>query len=94
MDCLNNHELNFVDQDAMTCLCQGRILEIDKRYNGTKWTGCTDECFIKHYAGIANWYRFPEAIEWYHKDWDEVLEMHEKAIKEHAGKLGPIPERL
>ena len=92
MDCLNVHELAFVDQDAMTCLCQGRILELDNRYNGTRWTGCGPECFIKHYAGIPNWYTMPEAIQWYHKPWDEVMEMHESIV--NAVPNTPIPEKL
>ena len=80
-DCLDNHWLQFVDQDAMTCLCQGRIKVLDKRYNGTKWCGCTDaECWIKHYAGIKNWYREKEAVRWYRTPWDLVLEAHEKLM--------------
>lgn len=94
MDCLNVHELNFVDQDAMTCLCQGRILAIDNRYNGTKWTGCGDECFIKHYAGIKDWYSFPEATGWYYKPWADVLKMHEKVLRKQPKIVPSIPEKL
>lgn len=82
-DCLDRHWLNFVDQDAMTCLCQGRILELKKRYNGTHWCGLHDgpEVSIKHYAGEKGWYRYKEPVKWYNTPWDEVLEMHEE-VKE------------
>lgn len=90
MDCLNVHELNFVDQDAMTCLCQGRIAVLDNRYNGTIWTGCGPECFIKHYAGIKDWYGFPEAVNWYRMPWDEVMRRHNQVILSHDS----IPEKL
>ena len=94
MDCLNRHELNFVDQDAMTCLCQGRILPIDNRYNGTKWTGCRDECFIKHFAGIKDWYSFPEAATWYYTPWTDVLKKHEQVLRNREKLVPPIPEKL
>lgn len=90
MDCLNVHELNFVDQDAMTCLCQGRILPIDNRYNGTKWTGCGEECFIKHFAGIKDWYKMEEAIFWYNMKWEDVFLRHDTVLRK-AGKAPSQP---
>ena len=80
----------IMDQDAMTCLCQGRIQTLDKRYNGTIWTGCGPDCFIKHYAGIKDWYSFPEAVNWYRMPWSEVMARHERVILSHAS----IPEVL
>lgn len=79
-DCLDVHHLHFVDQDAMTCLCQGRILELPKKYNGTKWCGLHDgpEVAIKHYAGEKGWYSYREPVKWYNTPWSEVLEKHEE----------------
>ena len=96
MDCLNVHELNFVDQDAMTCLCQGRILPIDNRYNGTKWTGCGEECFIKHFAGIKNWYKIDEAVFWYNMPWEDALLRHDTVLRKSSGskQAGSIPEQM
>lgn len=86
-DCLNVHQLHFVDQDAMTCLCQGHILPIDKKFNGTKWCGCGEtEAWIRHYAGEKGWYNYKEPIHWYHKDWGEVLEMHERVVEKWSSE--------
>jgi lipopolysaccharide biosynthesis glycosyltransferase len=88
LDCLNVHRLEFVDQDALTCLCQGRILELDKRYNGTKWCGVEgdEECFIKHFAGIKDWYGNEEAVRWYRAPWSAVLQRHEETVLRNSRK--------
>jgi len=90
LDCLNVHWLQFIDQDATTCLCQGRILELPNKYNGTRWTGCGEECAIKHYAGmgIESWYRMDEPMKWYHVPWDAVMERHEEIVEKHREEDG------
>ena len=81
IDCLNRQWMRFVDQDAMTCLCQGRTKTIDKRYNGTKWCGCGDDAAsIKHYAGEKGWYRYKEPVRWYNTPWEDVLEAHKLLV--------------
>lgn len=92
IDALNVHWFLFVDQEAMNALCQGRIGVLDPKFNGTKWCGIEGDapCYIKHYAGIKNWYGMKEAVDWYHMPWEEVLRRHEKIILKNSKQAGSV----
>lgn len=85
---LNRCRYTWPEQDAMTYLCQGRIAELDKRYNDMGFNGhALDPCIV-HFAGQRNdsWQEDPIAKPYVHMTWDEAMKRHERVGK----KLGRV----
>ena len=62
---LNKQKHNFLDQDVMNFLCDGKTITISNDYNYCKyseyqWCGKSFDPKIIHYAGIKDWDNFPE----------------------------------
>lgn len=57
---LNTTHYDFVDQDAISDLCQGGILELPPEFNVHPWAVRTNkEPAIIHYAAIRDWSKQP-----------------------------------
>ena len=69
---LNQRKLTFVAQDAMSELCQNRILEISSDYNSCEFTFHTDNKKIIHFAGRDDW-RDREVVRKFREiPWDKI----------------------
>lgn len=68
---LNETRFQYVEQDVMNCLCQGRIAEMDGDYNANDWTEHGDPRIL-HFAGHSDWRGRPEAAMWRDMTWDDV----------------------
>ena len=55
INCLNNLEYAFNEQDAINELCRGRILDLPGRYNVSDYTVPDGEVWIRHYAADPTW---------------------------------------
>ena len=52
---VNEHELDFPDQDVINLLCQTRIRPIDPYYNSNKWIVVVDDPAVVHFAADRNY---------------------------------------
>ena len=59
---LNKYHYEFDVQDCYTEQCQGKIYELNNKYNATPFCGKITERKIIHYAGIKDWYGQEEII--------------------------------
>lgn len=85
--CLNARRFPNIEQDVFSFLCQGRIHEMPSEYNaGHRWTEPTNVVRIRHFAGDKHdkWSKSPEFDAWRRATWDEVLEMHAKAVRRNG----------
>lgn len=71
---VNEVALDCPEQTAMNRLCQGHILEMSSDYNVTKYTLPSDNPKIIHYAGIRNWLKHPEVLEYQRLTFKEIYE--------------------
>lgn len=55
IDALNNNHYDFCEQDCFNSMCQGKIKEMNSKYNATMFTESTNEVIIKHFASIKDW---------------------------------------
>ena len=57
---LNNYHYDYDVQDCYNYKCQGRIYELNNKYNATPFCGKITEKKIIHFAGIRKWQDAPE----------------------------------
>ena len=78
---INTHKYTWPEQDAFNYLCQGRILEMPRKYNDMAFNGPVDNPLITHYAGQPNdsWTTEREPTKYREMDWDGVIELHNMA---------------
>ena len=57
---LNSVEYPFMEQDAFSELCKGKIYRMEPEYNYTEFTSPSGKPKIVHYAGIKEWTDRPE----------------------------------
>ena len=82
IDALNRRKFTWLDQDAMTFLCQGWILELPPIYNSClPFVKLHDakQATIKHFAGkkIERYMKDPIAVKWDEMPLKEVVAMRE-----------------
>lgn len=70
---LNHQAFNNVEQDAMSYLCQGRILEMPSDYNVSNWTKETLVKKVYHYAAVRDWTTRREYLQYKHTSWEDIL---------------------
>lgn len=68
---LNSARFQYVEQDVMNCLCQGRIAEMDGDYNANDWTEHGSPRIL-HFAGHSDWRGRPEAAMYRDMPWEDV----------------------
>ena len=56
VDYLNSFRQPYCEQDAFNFNTQGKVVELDTRYNECFATGYTDNPAVVHYAGRGDWY--------------------------------------
>lgn len=84
IDKLNVRKFTYPEQDAMNRYYKDRILDLDRKYNGSFCCGYADEVYIWHYAGNPIWQNNKYIKGWEYqnkyrrKSWDEVLDAHRK----------------
>lgn len=76
---LNSRKYQWVEQDVVNYLCQGRIAKLPARYNSCWWTNKgKGRTVIRHYAGQKRreWEELPEVTKWRDTPWEEVMVLH------------------
>ena len=59
IEALNTKPYSFLEQDAFNELCEGKILEMNPKYNVHQWSRhIVDTPVINHYAGFRDWRQF------------------------------------
>jgi len=78
---LNHWRYQWIEQDVMNYLCQGRIYEMPPEYNACDFIPHTEER-IRHFAaqGLSKWSKDPLVEKWRVLSWDEALELHADAV--------------
>lgn len=71
---LNTKPYGFTEQDAINEICNGRILEMDSRYNCNRFTKPAENPCIIHYAAEWGWER--KALVQKYKDLNDVTKCH------------------
>lgn len=66
---LNVHQYEFCEQEAISKLCAGRVLELKPEYNDSDWTAHTAEPRIIHYAAERQWFGEPLVQYWHNRGW-------------------------
>ena len=79
IDVINRCRYSWPEQDVFNYLCQGRILEMPRKYNDMGFNGVTENPAITHYAGQPNdsWTSLREPSMYREMSWDEVLDMRD-----------------
>ncbi len=72
---LNHQMFRNVEQDAMSYLCQGRILEMPSDYNVTYWTKETTIKKVCHYAAVKDWTTRPEYLRYKNSYTVDILDV-------------------
>jgi len=78
IEALNRRKFTWLEQDAMSFLCQGWILEVPPTYNSClPFVKLHDpaQAFIRHFAGKKKWMDYPIAKRWADISVEEVREM-------------------
>lgn len=70
---LNSFQYNYPEQECMSKLCQGHILQIDSCYNASKFTEPTDEQKIRHFAAVYRWYEDQPLVQKYKNDGKVII---------------------
>ena len=80
---LNVRKYDNIEQDVFSFMCQGHIHDMPSEFNATRFTDPVRYARIKHFAGYPAelWRKEPAVIEYRHMMWGEVLEKHEKMMK-------------
>lgn len=82
---LNHWRYQWIEQDVMNYLCQGRILQMPPEYNACDFI--RHDCVrIRHFAaqGATRW-RNDRLVQKYRKmEWGRALEMHAKVVEKSA----------
>lgn len=78
IECLNNQYLRWIDQDALSYLCQGRIALMPPEYNWTKWVigYSKSQPKIIHYAGRNDWRDEPPVKTYRNMSWKTAMTNH------------------
>lgn len=69
---LNEKKYPFNEQDCISDLCDGAILEIPSDYNQCNWTAPTTNPKIVHFAAIRHWQNAPIVEMYRSMEWSQV----------------------
>ena len=72
IELVNTKAMDCPEQDALSDLCQGKVVEMNPSYNCTKFTIPTDDAKIIHYAANKKWFDQPEVLEYSKYTFEEV----------------------
>ena len=76
---LNSSHFNWVEQDVLNYLCQGRIVNMDGNYNANDWTEHNNPKIL-HFAGYSDWRDRPEVCLYRNMSWDDVRKKNQKKV--------------
>ena len=84
IEVLNTARYEWMEQDLFNYLCQGRIAEMDGRYNWCDFTVHAYDPIIRHFAAVQDWHLATEYLQYRHLSWDEAMDRHARIVRRHA----------